>query len=604
MHRFVAFQWDAANEGAARQAERWSAAIRHASPLWAAVLDQPGFLVLSRAKPNGLRHAVPIGHDQGIVVGQIFARGREQNGSLSQLCRDEGPGTDLRHRLISGHWGAYVALWRESENGPVQILRDPSGAVACFSTGLPGVRLFCSFIDDVSRLPDIALSADWDTLRGYLLHSSFVTPHTGLKEVQELLPGQALISTIGQEPRVSWAWHGAGIAATPIRMGFEEACAAFRDTAEACFTAWSRSSSHTVVRLSGGLDSSTVACLLARTGARVTATHMVGRGYEAFEVAMARRTADHAGIALLELACDDPFGDVSRLVDGPALVRPSRQVTAAAASELMARVCREHAADSVMGGHGGDHVFLQRSIAADVLADYVRLHGPGRRLFSVAYDGAMLQEESIWQVLGRAFAVTFGARKWRALSFLDEDPARAQVFGASALPDAYMLHPWLADAVRLPPAKAEQLRGIVSLRDYYPVMGHGVDHDAIQPLMSQPILELALRTPAYLFTHGGIDRAIERTAFADLLPDEVVQRTHKGFVNHQLTGALSGHIGTLKEFLLDGHLVSHGVVGRELIERSFAPEQLARPGYLATALDLIAVEAWLTTWSQRPCFNM
>lgn len=120
--------------------------------------------------------------------------------------------------------------------------------------------------------------------------------------------------------------------------------------------------------------------------------------------------------------------------------------------------------------------------------------------------------------------------------------------------------------------------------------------DAVQPLISQPIVEFCLRTPSYIFGAGGVDRALEREAFRDVLPEEVYRRHLKGFINHHLTHDIAENANALCEFLSEGRLVASGLVERKRVLDLFDGSTAVSAASLEPILSLLAAEAWVTTW--------
>ena len=262
-----------------------------------------------------------------------------------------------------------------------------------------------------------------------------------------------------------------------------------------------------------------------------------------------------------------------------------------------------YAVNQGRSGHGGDAIFLQRSIASDVLVDQLIARRAARNLARVAYDTAALLETSVWHVMGQAVLKAAGRQRWDKDAPVRDGLARAsRDFSSEAfrdLPGSVLASMWLEAAPVLPPAKAEQLRSILALRNYHAMRGHAIARQSIHPLISQPLVELALATPTYLFNAGGTDRAIERTAFADLLPQEVLRRYRKGFVNHSVSASIVQDLIYMRDLVLNGQCMDAGLLDRAKVERLFSLDCLLEGKSLGAAMDLIAVESWLTAWSRR-----
>jgi asparagine synthase (glutamine-hydrolysing) len=606
MDRFVAFLWDSEALPRQVQVERWSAALQRASRFWTIVLDQPGVKVLSLNQRSGAPVVTPWANGAGVVLGPLFERGGERNGRVRRL--DAGAaariGASGGASLVHEYWGNYVAIWRDLASPHVHALRDPCGGTPCFMSQTEGVQLLYAHPDDIAALPNVRFNVDWTYLQAFVLFNYFVTPKTGLCEMAELMPGQRLDWSAHADPAFAWVWHGAKIAAAPSDLSFGEAKDRLRATAEACFAAWGSEYPKIVASLSGGLDSSILVALMARnSSADLTALHYLGVGRERYEATLARRAAAHAGVRLVELEQDPLKDDVRRILDEPRLARPKVQSLAMLIDDASIRLAEETGAEAFMIGQGGDNLFLQRGAVRNPLADYVRLNGFGKDFWTTAYDTSMLQQQSIWSSLARAAASELFPAPWRPYAFLEREEWTAQrplsLDVAQAIPDAYKLHPWFADAARLPRGKAEHLVAIVSLYHYHLHHGRGITRDVIYPFFSQPITEFALQTPTYVFCEGGIDRALERAAFADLIPPEIARRAGKGGADSYLLKVMQANLGFYRDLVLDGALVQQGFLDRAKVEAMLSPAFTADGGGALYVYLLVAAEAWLYGWNSR-----
>jgi hypothetical protein len=204
--------------------------------------------------------------------------------------------------------------------------------------------------------------------------------------------------------------------------------------------------------------------------------------------------------------------------------------------------------------------------------------------------------------LGDAFWVVFHAGKWRPFEGLYNEklqkhcPLGAGI--ASAIPTAYKHHPWLSQAVGLPGGKANHLSNIVALYNYYVVRGHGLARDAILPYFSQPIAEFALRTATYMFSQGGIDRSLERSAFGDVIPEAIRRRTTKGGADMYVLQIIQRNIAFFRELILEGELATQNWIDREKVERMLNLDHVVHGGGGLFIFRLVAVAAWLNSWRE------
>src|SRR5260370_86648 len=78
------------------------------------------------------------------------------------------------------------------------------------------------------------------------------------------------------------------------------------------------------------------------------------------------------------------------------------------------------------------------------------------------------------------------------------------------------LHPWLKQSRRIAPGSYALLFGLITVLSSKCLSPFSGSHGPIRvsPLVSQPLLEIALRIPTYLHCRFSQDRAVARAAFA------------------------------------------------------------------------------------------
>lgn len=608
MERFVVFACDGPMPAARAQLDSWTRLLTHGNPSWTEVKLTDSFcafVLQDRRKQAGpLSGADATG--EGLVIGALFERGHGRKGAVKAL------GPEGIRRLVRGDhsqasgafWGDFTAIWRDGRDASISVHRDPCGATPCFHMRSHGIDILFSHLPDVVALPGVTLTIDWMSVQAFLVNNYLISRHTGFQEIREILPGEQ-VRPRGSDPSVSrWLWDPVAIASRPHRRTFAETAERLRATAEDCFAAWGADGGDIAVRLSGGLDSTVVTGLArASSAGNITALHMRGRGYETQDLAFARIAAAHAGVELVELDPPDRLFGPSTFARPPLLPRPDTQLLGAQLDAILADACASLNVRSVMTGHGGDSLFLQRGMTEAALTDFVRLDGFGRGFARMLYETATLQQVSVWTVLSRLRkdllqpkAGLHGRRPSRTA-----DPTK-NAFGpafAEALPDEYLTHPALDRPHKLPPCKSQQLSSLLALRNYHSQLGLGTRFDVLEPLASQPIVELCLQTPAYVFNAGAIDRSLERSAFADLLPPQIARRFQKGFVNHQILHDMQQNIAALREVLHDGQLVAKGMLTGSAIEPLLADDAFVQGRNLSSLLSVLAAELWLQSCLAR-----
>ncbi len=129
---------------------------------------------------------------------------------------------------------------------------------------------------------------------------------------------------------------------------------------------------------------------------------------------------------------------------------------------------------------------------------------------------------------------------------------------------------------------------------YYNSFGPEKAPERTLPLLSQPLVELCIRIPSYLLIKNGRDRAIARKAFSSDLPATIVKRTAKGRVDQYLRNILDANLDFIREFLLDGVLVSRGLLDRDTLELYLTKERSpADHQYNEILHEHLCTEAWL-----------
>jgi asparagine synthase (glutamine-hydrolysing) len=602
MDRFVVMIWNQADPTRQSQVNAWSEMLQRQSPKWKRAIDRPGLRVFSYHHRGDGPVVTRWQGEEGIVIGVLFERGHEMKGRVQSLdSRAAGrviaSGGD---ELIQRYWGNYVALWCDPETRETTILRDPCGAVACFMTRQKGVELLFADVEDVADFPGLSFTIDWIFLQAYVHYLDVNTGNTGLKEAKELLAGQRMRVAADGEKSFSSAWNAAKVASDPNPQSFDAARDELRATAEACFTGWGKAYRNTIIRLSGGLDSSVVLTLLRHASdAKITAMHLVGVDYEAYELKMARLSAAKAGVELLELEIPTET-NLRRALDFPRTMRPSLQTISMEVDDVMVGAAEKLGADSFMGGQGGDQLFMQQNFGAHALADYVQLKGFGPMFWQVAYETAMMRKSSVWKALGDAADSALLHRTWRPHAFLNKAERvkdrllRQEVI--EAIPDTYISHPWLKSAVRLPRGMAERVKEVIELHTYHTRHGYACARDDMLPLFCQPLTEFSLRTPSFVFGQDGLDRALERRAFADLIPEPVFHRTGKGGVSRTVLSQWPRNIGFCRELILGGAFVAQGWIDAALADRAVSLEFVSSGRGAISIYTMFAVEAWVARW--------
>jgi asparagine synthase (glutamine-hydrolysing) len=545
---------------------------------------------------RGVNDAYPLPANQGVVLGRLFRRGgstsnRHGDLDLTELEAQRIVSTDGR-TLVEKFWGRYVAFL-PSWTGEARVLRDPTGTLPCYRVEIQGVTLVLSWLEDLLSLLDFpAPPVDWDAVAAHMVLGQLSGRETLLAGVTQVLAGELTPMTAGGVSP-SRLWSAADCARSPSSAGPAEAARQLRGAVADCVQSWASCYESIVLRLSGGVDS---AILLGHLATDTTAAEVICLNYhlpgtDSDERAYARLAAKRYDATLVERAIDDGFRleDVLDVARTPA---PANYLGFMGTSRIDAEVVASHHAGAVFNGAGGDQLFFEVRCTWPA-ADFLKLRGVNRGFLEASLDAAHLGNVSFWKALHQAVI----DRSFRgnpvdgAGRYLTLMPLEA-MDGALKTAQRF-IHPcWLA-AHDLPIGKFNQLGMVITPFEYYNPYLREASPERVQPLMSQPLLELCLATPTYVLTHGGRGRGLARHAFADRIPPQIAARRSKGGTANYIATVLQRNLPFARETLLDGLLVKHGLLDRQRVEAALAGRPSSKAAYVTEIHACIATEAWL-----------
>ena len=544
-------------------------------------IDRPGLVVLIA----GDCRCYAMGN--GCVLGTLFARFGPP--TPIEAARIEAGGEDqpraAEKRLLDRYWGGYVGLFPPPAGH--RILRDPSGALACYYAETAFGLALASDMDLLLAVRKTPPAVSWTALVRHLYLRGLPSPETCLRGIEELLPGYALdISAGAVDQRMAWSpWDH--VAADP---GAAPGPETLRRVVASSVEALTASHGRLLVSVSGGLDSSIVAACLARSGREVHCVTMFTTDPSGDERVYAHDLCRHLALPLTECAYRVDDVDIDAAMS-PHLPRPIGRTLAQAYERAHLQVAQEIKADAFVTGNGGDNVFGFSQSAAAVTDFYLR-HGLGRGLLRIVRDVCRQTESGPVDVVRAALRLGRRGYLWSTgPMFLDAGTL-------SALAPQSLHQPWLDVPGGVGPGKAAH---VASLLRVQPLIEPGRSRFApvIAPLLSQPVIETCLAIPSWEWRAGGRDRAVARAAFAADLPPAIIGRRSKGGPDGFSAIVLREHRTAIRERLLDGMLAREGVVDRAALEARFVDRRPFSGEEQGRLLELVDTEAWARTWSSR-----
>lgn len=482
-------------------------------------------------------------------------------------------------------WGSYIHL----SDGPrgIALTRDPSGMLPCYIRHCDGVSLAAS---DAKLLTCTGTAEiDWPCLAGFLATGGVRSYATCLAGIFEPAPGTRQQLAADNAPETVWSpWT---FTAAKSRIPSETAAAeTLRRTINQVAEAWAAQFPDVVLGVSGGLDSSIVAAALKRAGANIAAVTLATREPDGDERVYARALTDALGIPLVE-AFEDPDHVDLEYSAAAHLPRPSTRAFSQSSDAIQLAIASERRATAFMSGGGGDSVFCALR-SASPLADRILAKAGPVDLARTARDIGSLTGSPLWPVLVR------GVRNaWRGVRPL---PPLANPFLSAdcmAAVPALLVHPWLTPPPGMPPGKAAHVAWILGIFNHLDPVGRTMQHPGIFPLMAQPVVELCLRIPTWMWVSGGRDRAVAREAFRDILPTVVLERRSKGTPASFVMTLFETRRRQIREMLCEGLLAGNGLINRTAVaDYTQDPRPVSDVRYMQI-MSLVDAESWARCWT-------
>ncbi|MCA8966855.1 MAG: asparagine synthase (glutamine-hydrolyzing) [Planctomycetes bacterium] len=555
--------------------ERMTASNVHRGPddagLWSDGIASLGHRRLSIIDLSAAGHQPMLTPDGGLVIaynGEIYNH-RELAAELAEagFCPRGHSDTEVLLAAIAtfGLEGALdravgmfaIALW-DTTRRELTLVRDRLGKKPLYWTSAGGRLAFASELTALMRLAATPRRIDEDALVLYLRHGAVPAPRTILQGVHKLEPGTALVFSAHDRAEEKRYFDLREIAIDGALDPFEgdarEADDALEDLLQTAVDQRMIADVPLGIFISGGVDSTLIAALMARTAARPVKSFTIAfdePGWD--EGPHARAVAQHLGLDHRELrlpphtaldmvetvadAFDEPFADASMIP-----------------TYLVSRMAREEVTVAI-GGDGGDELFAGYSRYPWVLETWRRLHPwprPLRRLGAgllarapvggdlgrrLHHYGAMVDAMGTDDLYRRTISactrprdVARRGREPRGLvwdttlaSDLPDPLTRMQVMdGASFLPDDIL-------------TKVDRASMAISL-------------EVRAPLLDHRVAAFALRLPPEMRLADGTGKLPLRRLLDRHVPPELTRRPKQGFsppVGDWLRGPLKGWAGDL-----------------------------------------------------------
>jgi asparagine synthase (glutamine-hydrolysing) len=540
-------------------------------------------LIVIASDPGEVNRS-PIGN--GATIGKIFRKNGTKPKSTSAM-REKA---QFSEELISNFWGSYIYV-ADGATGVV-ILRDPSGGLPCYQAEGVG---FAAFASDAPLLVSARLlrpTVDLEVVGQTLYFSQLPQVETAITGIKQLLPGH-MLTWDRQRKEISQHWNPWNHVEADFSESTAERSERLGQILRGTHAVWAGCYPHSLLGLSGGLDSSIVAICLAEASQRVECLTAVTSDPVGDERLYARMVCEQIGAQLLECEYSIDAIDLDRSV-AEAMPCPNGKSHEMAYNRAVRDAAQRLNVDAFFVGAGGDNVFYLTHSARPIVDRY-RTEGLSRGLIDTISDVCTITGASIWRVLREAIRVgtrgSRGATGWHTdIDYLDAD------FVADKAVRPFE-HPWLDVPGEAPLGKVGHISMILRAMNNIEHRDKELAVPMISPLLSQPVIEACLGIPSWEACEGGVDRSSARRAFADALPPRVLGRHGKGSPDGFVGDFIHRHRAEIADRLLSGQLAANRLVDRKALEAALREGAPLQRNDCARIMELVDTEAWIAHWS-------
>lgn len=505
-------------------------------------------------------------------------------------------GNDFLNRII----GDFVlSLW-DPFSQRLLLARDPFGTRTLYYSANSERFIWSSTLEALLRAAAIDPEVDDEYVAGFLaLHPE--TWRSPYKNISAVEPGHLV--TVGTSTPIRTERFWKPNRNTEIRYQsdaeYEEH---FRQLFREAVRCRLRATGPVWLELSGGLDSSSIACMVddviekgEAPGARLdTVSYLEDEATTSYDrnflsvLAASRGKTGH-------LFRGD--GHWVRFVSPEAsfISKPNTSLCVAGSHERLCQMMAHDGARVLLNGLGGDQVLWSIPTASPELADLVFQRRP-LLLHKQLQTWSHLLKRPYWQLLWREAAgpllpESLGGgwqsdikpAPWLERDFVDKTGLRQR-----------LLLPKDPLGYRLPSSRM-QARNIFFIISSIATSNYWEDaaYERSYPFLHRPLVEFLMAIPFEQKLRPNETRSLMRRALKDLVPEKILQRRSKGVVGEAFCRGLDKEWHVLRPMLMNARVCSRGYVNQEAL---ITAVNLARHGKtynISTLLQTIALEIWL-----------
>jgi asparagine synthase (glutamine-hydrolysing) len=489
---------------------------------------------------------------------------------------------DMGERCLEKLRGMFAfAIWDEN-NQKLFLARDRIGQKPLFYAEDQDGLFFSSEVKSILAANNHTREVDYESIHQYLSLRFIPSPRTMLRHIKKLPPGHCLVYQNG-EVNVRRYWNINFC--DKLELNEDALLAELQEQLIQAVESHLISDVPVGAYLSGGLDSSMVAAIMARDLGYNFKTFAIGVKEQDFsELPQAQQVAEHLGTQHLDRMVE---ADLVRLL--PKVIwhldEPSDPIA----------ICMYHAAELasqhvkvVMSGDGGDELFggYDRYMGFDYINMYTRLPsfirqrmiGPVFDRLPDSFTYKSLTQKLRWvhtlseqNGMGEQYAeatcffrfnhtqkqALFNDHLWDQFRGLNSsDVISSQYYsGYADDPLDRMLY---ADFMTRLPEHSLMLTDRMT-------MAHGLEARA--PFLDHQLIEFMARFPSKMKIRGRTTKYILRKLASQYLPDNIVKRQKQGFMFPIAYWFRSELYSFIKESLMNSYFVRNGLFRQDYILR-------------------------------------
>jgi asparagine synthase (glutamine-hydrolysing) len=512
------------------------------------------------------------------LIGEVHHR---EHRSLDPAT-DEEPWS-FERKLVSRFWGRFVGVGIAGDGDLRAVLRDPCGGLDCLVWEDEGLVLVASTLPEWLALPS-HWSVSWECVLQTLHDPLLVWDRLLFTGPTPVRPGTVQPLPVTAPP--CELWNPAAIARRGLArpVSDDEAAHRLEQAIDDVVRSLARTAGPLAAEVSGGLDSSLIAASLSRVRSDVRPwINLYGSEAQSDERAFVAALATRLGIEPLYAAHATGPLDSAGFASISTGVRPGLAGMDFHHDADWARRLQSEGVKAVMTGRGGDSVLIQGA-TPEVFSDLWQAQG-WRALFSPLLPAlARLNEQSVWTLIAEA-----------RLGRPGRPPRHSPWFKPTETPAIS----WIEDCADLGPAKTQQIAGLID--------GIGRQSPSLQtravtvmtPLLSLPVVEVALGLPTAQLVTGARERGLARRAFRDRIPEPILNRRTKGEMSAVYGQMVARNLDLLRPFLLEGRLARAGLLDRAAFETALTYDSLVWQGTYGTIMATATIEGWVRRWETR-----